>query len=397
MHFFMAFSKRKSACLNHKALLILSILIMFADWINLYMVLSKLLELGMRGLPVIFHQDDTSLVLLLLYVDDIILTGSSPAAIASVITLLSKEFDMTDLGHLHYFLGLHIQYTDAGISMTQYKYIKDVLSKANLSERKPCVTPSHPNHKLLRYGSLAFSNPAYYRSLVGALQYLTFIRPDIAYSVNQVCQFMHSPLKTHYLAVKRILRYLKGTMHHGLTFRKGSLNLHAFTDADSAGDPNDRRSTTGYVIFLGSNPVSWSSKKQQYVSRSFTEAEYHAMAATTAEIVWLQQLLTDLSFPLAKSPILYYDNLSAMALSTNPILHSCAKHIEVDCHFVREKVTRGEIQLQHVSSSQQVADILTKGLCSPQFNFHCSNLMLEPVSHELVGVDRVYPRVTLVC
>ncbi|CAL8096494.1 unnamed protein product [Prunus armeniaca] len=260
MHFFMAFSKRKSTCLNHKALLILFILIMFADWINLYMVLSKLLELGMRGLPVIFHQDDTSLVLLLLYVDDIILTGFSPAAIASVITLLSKEFDMTDLGHLHYFLGLHIQYTDAGISMTQSKYIKDVLSKANLSERKPCVTPSHPNHKLLRYGSLPFSNPAYYRSL--------------------------------------------GTMHHGLTFRKGSLNLHAFTDADWAGDPNDRRSTTGYVIFLGSNPVSWSSKKQQYVSRSFTEAEYRAMAATTAEIVWLQQLLTDLSFPLAKSPIL---------------------------------------------------------------------------------------------
>ncbi|KAI5335767.1 hypothetical protein L3X38_025901 [Prunus dulcis] len=118
-------------------------------------------------------QDGPSLVLLLLYVDDIILTSFSPAAIASVITLLSKEFDMTNLGHLHYFLGLQIQYTDAGISVTQFKYIKDVLSKANLSECKPCVTLSHPNHKLLRDGNLPFSDPTHFRSLVGALQYLT--------------------------------------------------------------------------------------------------------------------------------------------------------------------------------------------------------------------------------
>lgn len=163
---------------------------------------------------------------------------------------------MTDPEHLYYFLGLHIQYTYAGISVTQSKYIKDVLFKANLSECKPCVTHSHPNHKLLGDGNLPFFDPTHYRSLVGALQYLTFTRPDIAYSVNQVCQFMHSPFETHYLVVKRILRYLKGTMHHGLTLCKGSLDLHAFTDADWASDPNDRRSTTGYVIFLGSNLVS---------------------------------------------------------------------------------------------------------------------------------------------
>ncbi|BBG96752.1 transposable element gene [Prunus dulcis] len=310
----MAFSKRKSTCLNHKVLLILSILIMFAYWINLYMVSSKLLELGMNGLPIIFlvldfvplkadpslfvKQDATSLVLLLLYVDDIILTGSSLAAIAYVITLLSKEFDKTDLGHLHYFLGLHIQYTYAGISVTQSKYIKDVFFKANLFEFKPCLTPSHPNHKLLGDDNLPFSDPAHYRSLLGALQYLTFTKPDIAYSVNQVCQFMHSPLETHYLAVKRILRYLKGTMRHGLTFHKGSLDLHAFTDADWASDPNDRRSTIGYVIFLGSNPISWYSKKHQFVSRSSIVAEYRVIAATATKIVWLQQLLTDLPFLL---------------------------------------------------------------------------------------------------
>ncbi|CAL9031837.1 unnamed protein product [Prunus brigantina] len=194
---------------------------------------------------------------------------------------------------------------------------------------------------------------------------------------------MHSPLDTHYLAVKRILRYLKGTIDHGLLYKKGSLDMTAYTDADWAGDPNDRRSTTGFVVFLGSNPVSWSSKKQQSVSRSSTEAKYRAMAVIAAEVVWLQQLLFDLHCPLLWKPILCCDNQSAMALSSNPVLHSRAKHIEINCHFVCEKVTRGDLHLQHVSSAQQVADVLTKGLCSPSFTFHCSTLMLGPPVHEV--------------
>ncbi|CAL8999831.1 unnamed protein product [Prunus brigantina] len=195
---------------------------------------------------------------------DIIITGSHSTVIQMVIDQLSKEFDMKHLGALHYFLGLQIQY------------------------------PS--------------DDPAHYRSIVGALQYLTFTRPDIAYVVHQVCQFMHSPLDTYYLAVKRILRYLKGTIDHGLLYKKGSLDMTAYTDAYWAGDPNDRRSTTGFVVFLGSNPVSWSSKKQQSVSRSSTEAEYRAMAVTAAEVVWLQQLLSDLHCPLLRKLILCCDN-----------------------------------------------------------------------------------------
>ncbi|XP_021818795.1 uncharacterized protein LOC110760780 [Prunus avium] len=189
---------------------------------------------------------------------------------------------------------------------------------------------------------------------------------------------MTTPLESHYLAVKRILRYLKGTMDYGLLFSPGSLNLKAYTDADWAGDPNDRRSTSGFVVFLGSNPISWASKKQHAVSRSSTEAEYRAMATTAAELSWLQQLLHDVHFPMSSPPLLLCDNLSAMALSINPVLHSRVKHIEVDCHFVREKVTGGQLHLQHVPSSLQVADILTKGLCSPSFDFHCSNLKLRP-------------------
>ncbi|CAL9029103.1 unnamed protein product [Prunus brigantina] len=290
---------------------------------------------------------------------------------------------MKNLGDLNYFLGLQIQYPAEGIFVHQSKYILDVLTKANLLDCKPCLTPCHPNHKLLKDGSLPYSDPAHYRSIVGALQYLTFTRPDIAYAVHQVCQFMHTPLDTHYLAVKRILRYLKGTMSHGLLYKKGSLDMTAFTDADWAGDPNDRRSTTGFVIFLGTNPISWSSKKQQSVSRSSTEVEYRAMALIAAKIVWLQQLLTDLHCPLVKKPVLGCDNISAMALSSNHVLHSRAKHIEIDCHFVRQRVTRRDFLLQHVSSAQQVADVLTKGLCSPQFDYHCSHLMLGPPVHEV--------------
>lgn len=200
---------------------------------------------------------------------------------------------------------------------------------------------------------------------------------------------MHTPLDTHYLAVKHILRYLKGTMSHGLLYKKGSLDMIAFTDADWAGDPNDRRSTTGFVIFLGTNPISWSSKKQQYVSRSSTEVEYRAMVVIAAKIVWLQQLLTDLHCPLVKKLVLCCDNISAMALSSNHVLHSHAKHIKIDCHFVREIVTNEDFLLQHVSSSQQVADVLTKGLCSPQFDYHYSNLCLVLLCMRLRGDDRI--------
>ncbi|KAM1050774.1 hypothetical protein ACFX1Q_032452 [Malus domestica] len=163
------------------------------------------------------------------------------------------------------------------------------------------------------------------------------------------------------------------------------MSLKAYTDADWAGDPNDRRSTTGFVIFLVSNPISWSSKKQHTVSRSSTEAEYRAMATTTVEVVWIQQLLRDLHVSCPDTPLLHYDNISVMALTTNLVLHSKAMHIEIDCHFVPKRVQQGYILLQFVSSTDQYADILTKGLCSPQFNSFCSNLMLGCCNHGIEG------------
>ncbi|TQE01264.1 hypothetical protein C1H46_013171 [Malus baccata] len=336
--------------------------------------------------PSLFVQH-TSLgtVVLLLYVDDIILTGSSSQLIDGVIQALAKEFDLKDLGQLHYFLGLQITYQPQGLFVSQTKYIKDLLEKVDLQDSKPCNTPCLPYHRLSKTEGIPYHSPHQYRSIVGALQYLTFTRPDIAFSVNQCCQFMHHPMDSHVVAVKHILRYLSGTLHYGLQFQPGKLQLQAYSDADWAGDPNDRRSTSGHIVYLGSSPISWASKKQHTVSRSSTEAEYRALAIAAAELAWVRQVLCDLCVPLFTAPVLYCDNISGIALSSNPVFHSRVKHIEIDYHFVRERVIRGDLHVLHVSSKEQFADILTKGLSAPLFQHHCSNLMLGSSKHMIEG------------
>ncbi|XP_018507040.2 uncharacterized mitochondrial protein AtMg00810-like [Pyrus x bretschneideri] len=276
----------------------------------------------------------TSVVILLLYVDDIIITGSATQAINAVIQSLTHEFDIKDLGPLHYFLGIQIVQKEDGVFLSQDKYVTDLLLKSEMLLSKPCATPCLPYNRLLKDDGKPYNNPALYRSLVGALQYLTFTRPDISFAVHQVCQFMQCPMESHFLAVKHILRYLKATQGCGLHYIKGSLEITAYSGADWAGDPNDRRSTTGLVVFLGSNPISWSSKKQNTISWSSTEAEYRALSTIAAELDWIKQLLLFLHVPLSVQPVLLCDNLSAIALTCNPVQHQRTKHIEIDVHFV---------------------------------------------------------------
>lgn len=162
--------------------------------------------------------DGKSIVVLLLYVDNIILTGDNDGCIQTVVPQLTREFDMKDLGILHYFLGLQINYQLQGMFVHRTKYVQDFLIKTDMMHSKPCVTPCNPNQKLLNHGSSSFSNHTLYGSIVGALQYLTFTRPDIAYYLNQVCQFMHFPLESHFIAMKRILRYLRCPLGWGVCF-----------------------------------------------------------------------------------------------------------------------------------------------------------------------------------
>ncbi|CAJ2641428.1 unnamed protein product [Trifolium pratense] len=207
--------------------------------------------------------------------------------------------------------------------------------------------------------------------IVGALQYATLTRPEISYSVNKVCQFLANPLQDHWKAVKRILRYLSGTTNHGLLLQAAPTNqplsLIGFCDADWASDPDDRRSTSGACIYVGPNLVSWWSKKQTLVARSSVEAEYRSLANLSAEILWLQSLLTELSCGFY-TPKILCDNLSTVSLAHNPTLHHRTKHMELDIFFVREKVLNKSLVVSHVPAQDQWADILTKPLSAAKFS-----------------------------
>jgi hypothetical protein len=315
------------------------------------------------------------IIYLLLYVDDNIIKGNNPSLLENFTCKLNSEFATKDLGSLSYFLGLEATPTTDGLFISQLKYARDILTRAQLLDSKPVHTPMVVSQHLSADGPL-FSDPTLYRSLVGALQYLTITRPDIAHVVNSVSQFLHSPTDNHYLTVKRILRYVKGTLHFGLTFHPSIAlgALVAYSDADWAGCPDTRRSTSGYSIYLGDNLVSWSAKKQPTVSRSSCEFEYRALALTAAEIVWLTHLLRDLKVSHSQSPLLLCDNKSAIFLSSNPVSHKRAKHVELDYHFLRELVLAGKLRTQYVPSHLQVADIFTKSVSRPLFEFFRSKL-----------------------
>ncbi|XP_048434594.1 uncharacterized mitochondrial protein AtMg00810-like [Pyrus x bretschneideri] len=240
--------------------------------------------------------DDGDLVFLLLYVDDIILTGSNPIKLQVMINDLASVFDLKDMGRLSYFLGLHIQYHDDGsLFFTQTKYAKDLLKKAGIDSCKPTSTPSKPHTQVLAGEGSLLSEPSHYRSIVGALQYLTFTRPDIAYSVNLVCQFMTQPTDIHMLLAKRILRYIQGTVNYDLNYTKNkNFDIIAFSDFDWAANITTRRSIIGFVVYLGDNHISWQSNKQYIVSCSSTEAEYKALAHYAADIFWIRSVFKDI-------------------------------------------------------------------------------------------------------
>ncbi|PNX93258.1 histone deacetylase, partial [Trifolium pratense] len=312
------------------------------------------------------HHQQGACTYVLIYVDDILITGSSSQLIEDLIHKLNIQFALKQLGEIDYFLGIEVHHMSSGaLLLNQSKYIKDLLVKTNMDNCKPIGSPMVSTCRLSKFGTDALSDPSLYRSTVGALQYATLTRPDIAFSVNKVCQYMAHPLESHWKAVKRILRYLQGTISHGLLLSPSSssppFSLRAYSDADWATDQDDRRSTSGSCIYFGSNLVSWGSKKQPLVARSSTEAEYRSMANTTAELLWIQSLLKELHVPY-HPPTLLCDNLSAVSLAHNPILHSRTKHIELDIHFVREKVLSKQLQVLHVPASDQLADPLTKPL-----------------------------------
>jgi hypothetical protein len=254
-----------------------------------------------------------------------------------------------------------------------------------MSGAKPTTTPLSSSLKLSKTGGDPLPDATEYRHVVGALQYCTLTRLDIAYPVNLLCQFMHSPTTLHWSAAKRVLRYLKGTVDHGFIFTKGNLHLQAFCGFDWAGNPDDRHSTTGFGVFFGSCLISWSAKKQAVVSRSSTEAEYRAMALATVDLYWLRMLLKDLCITLPSPPTLWCDNVGALALATNPVFHARTKHIEIDYRFVREKVVNNDISTRYIATIDQVANIFTKPLGHARYLLLRDKLYVVPTTYLLEG------------
>ncbi|GKE53143.1 putative RNA-directed DNA polymerase [Tanacetum coccineum] len=288
-----------------------------------------------------------------------VITGNDEEEIKRLKEGLFTEFEMKDLENLKYFLGIEVLRSPKGIFICQKKYILDLLAEIRMINCKPADTPMMVNQKLFIEKKAKLADKNRYQRLVGKLIYLSHTRPDITYAVGVVSRFMHQPQVAHMNAVLRIVRYLKGTAGHGVLFRSnGHLNIQMYTYADWAGDKGTRRSTSGYFSLVGARGL--------------------------AEALWIRKLISEIGFPPRGITQIICDNKAAIQISENPVQHDMTKHVEVDRHFIKEKLEAGIIELPFVKSSDQLADILTKAVgtdifhkCLSKLNFGNPTIQLE--------------------
>ncbi|GMP31833.1 hypothetical protein CsSME_00005890 [Camellia sinensis var. sinensis] len=305
---------------------------------------------------------------LIVYVDDMVLTGDDPCEMKALQKYLAANFEMKDLGQLKYFLGIEVARSNREIFLSQRKYVLDLLIETGMLACKPVDTPIELNHKLEVVPNQVPTDKGRYQRLVERLIYLSHTRPDIAYAVSVVSQFMHTPGEEHMNAVYRILRYLKNAPGKGVLFsNNGVSNIEGYTDSDWAGDQTNRRSTSGYFTFVEGNLVTWRSKKQKVVARSSAEAEFRGMAHGVCELSWIRSVLKDLGIEYTCPMNLHCDNRAAIEIAHNPIQHDRTKHVEVDRHFIKENLDQKIIQFPFVRSESQLADVLTKAVSGKVF------------------------------
>lgn len=310
----------------------------------------------------------------LVYVDDLLICGNHSHMIQKFKEYLGKCFSMKDLGKLKYFLGFEISRGPEGIFVSQRKYALDIVTDTGNLGCQPAATPLEQNHKLSLSTSPVLSDPKQFRRLMGRLIYLVHTRPELSYSVHVLSQFMKKPRQDHWEAALRVVRFLKGSLGQGIMLSSSTdLSLTVFCDSDWSSCPLTRRSLSAFVVMLGDSPIYWRTKKQKTVSHSSAEAEYRSMAAALREVKWLRKLLKGLDVA-QQSTCFYCDSKAAIHIATNAVFHECTKHIENDCHAVRDAVQAGLIKLLHIRTQDQVADILTKALGRAQFRHLLSKL-----------------------
>ncbi|CAI5732010.1 unnamed protein product [Peronospora farinosa] len=329
---------------------------------------------------------DGHCVLLLVYVDDVLVTGSSTELIARTKSDLKTRFEMTDSGKCAFVLGIElVENDDNSVTMCQRRYVNDILKRFGMEDCKAVISPADMSTRLLPSDAATKVNVPF-REAVGALMHLTTAtRPDIAFAVGYVSRFMENPQVEHWIAVKRILRYLQGTKSHGICFKPGDeVDFRGYSDADWAGDHSDRKSTSGYAFLLMSAPISWGSKKQSSVSLSTSEAEYIALSLAIQEGKWVHRLLCEIlaaSNKPAPGLKILEDNQSCIKMTKNPVNHGRAKHIDIKYHHIRDEVKRGEVKLQYCETSIMLADILTKALPGPRQKEMTAALGIHACSH----------------
>lgn len=303
------------------------------------------------------------------------MTGSSSSHLISVKEFLASKFNLKDLGHLNYFLGLEIARSPSGIYIHQRKYALNLLSNTGLLAAKPSKIAMESKLSLSTTSGFPLADGTSYRRLVGQLIYLTITRPDLTYPVHILSQFMAAPTDLHWEAALKLVKYIKAAPGQGLLLSANNpLNLQLYTDADWATCPMTRRSVSGFCVLLGKSLISWKCKKQNTVARSSAEAEYRSMASAVCELSWLFHLLKEMHISIPTPIPLYCDNTSALHIAENPVLHERTKHIELDIHLVRDKVKAGFIVPTYLSTHAQPADMFTKPLSAARTSFVQSKL-----------------------
>ena len=338
---------------------------------------SKLLDFmhSYANYSLFTYKKDGKFMALLVYVDDLVLTGNDPSICASFKQYLNQCFYIKDLRPLKYFLGIEVARNSQGLFLCQRKYALDIIEECGLLGCKPTESPMEVNHNLAMATGAPLQNATQYRRLIGRLIYLIITRPELSYAVHILSQFLQNPREDHMEAARRVLRYLKGNPGQGILLRSNSnLQGSAYCDSDWGAHPLLRHSLTDVLVRLGGFPISWKTKKQGTVSRSSVEAEYRAMATVTSEFIWIKSFLAAMGVFHTTPMKLFCDNQATLHIAKNPVFHERTKHIEMDCHFVRERLLSGDLVTGYVASKHQVADILTKALGKQSFHFLTSKM-----------------------
>jgi len=315
------------------------------------------------------------------YVDDLLITGSETQEIEKFKKQMKNEFEMSDLGLLSYYLGIEVEQHEDFITLKQSGYAKKVLAKFGMDDCNPTKIPMNPGVKLHEDKGGQKVDATEYRSVVGCLRYLLHSRPDLAFSVGIASRFMEKPTVMHLKAVKQIIRYIQGSLNYGLMYTIGSDPevLKGFSDSDLASDLVGRRSTTGMAFYLNECLITWCSQKQKTVAMSSCEAEFMAATVAAMQALWLRSLLSEITSTKPRVVILYVDNTLAIALMKNLVFHGRSKHLDTKYHFIRECVERGQTVVKRISTNDQKADILTKPMAAGKFE----------VMRHLIGVRDV--------